>query len=795
MASEEELLRIEELKKKLYSKNIHTSAVRDNNLHAHKENISTNWDDVDQKIKEEKEKDKKIKQEEESASGAGSLYDTGMGKGIYGHYSQAEQTNADKKPISTSVQSGSVEKKQSIGQFLSEKFSQDRAENTKKRLAAQDVTLKYAAAQAESSIYPNLGKKENPVPIESAGVEEKETEPKPEIHIYRVGDRSLETLNKDFKPHAAEQKPLTKTQQELVRAQKVEKVKRLTFGSVLFTFVLLFFVGALGYAYIHFERGTNVISPDKIDIKVTGPVSVVSGEVSEFLVDITNNNSAELIQADLVVQYPDGTKNPEDRTLNLNNQRIDIGEVPAGQTVRRKLSAVFFGEQNLKKNIMYSFEFNIADSTNIFSKDKKVGITIAGSPLTTKITNVKEITNNKELVFDVEVVSNSSEPIKNVQLKVEYPFGYKLTESNIKPVGDNNIWNIGDIEALGARTIKLKGVLIGTSNLDKNFRFTLGVSDPKTGQMSTVIATQDQKVSIKDPFVLTTLDLDGTVSGPLAVKYGDGLRGNIVIVNNLKNTLTDVVVEMRLAGTLIDRTKVAPDGGFYRSSDDIVFWDQSQKTELAVIEPGQRRDLSFNVDVIKSRDDLVNIMRRAGSSFVITVKAKRLNENNVPEEITYDTSRELRLMTDLALESYIEHVSGPVPTKVNTETTFRYVGRITNTANAVKGTVFTAKLPPNATWKNKYSSNINAKSIYFNTAKREITIQMGEIPAGTGSEQKPVEFYFEFGFTPSLVQKESEPVVLIGPRIDATDSFTQTTISGGVDGITTAGQGGGQVVE
>lgn len=795
MSQDEELLRIEELKKKLFSKNIRTSGTHDEALHSHAIDVSTNWDDVDEKIKAEKEKQQKIKEEERSQSGAGSLYDTGMGKGIYGHYSQADSVEGA-SGISTSVQSGSIEKKQSIGQFLSEKFSQDRADATKKRLAAQDVTLKYAAAQAQKSIYPNLQKKETVAEADTIVQTENENNAnKPEMHVYRVGDRNITQLSKGLSSdkNKVDVETLTKGERELMREQKAEKTKRVTFGSIVFTAISLFFVGALGYAYIHFQNGTNVISPDKINIEVTGPVSVVSGEASEFLIDITNNNSAELIQSDLVIQFPDGTKNPEDRTQNLNNQRIDIGSVPPGQTVRRKVSAVFFGEENVKKNIMYSFEFNIADSLNIFNKDKIVGVTIAGSPLITKITNVKEITNNKELVFDVEVVSNSNEIIKNVQLKVDYPFGYKLTESNIKPVGNNNVWNIGDIEALGARTIKLKGVLLGTSNLDKNFRFTIGVADPKTGDMSTIIATQDQKVSIKDPFVMTILSINSSPAGSVPVSFGGDVEGVVSFTNNLKNTLTDVVVEVRVAGTLVNRTTIDPEQGFYRSSDDIMFWDQSQKQELAIIPPGQSRDVGFRAKVVEGSEDLMRALRRSASSFVVTIKAKRLNENNVPEEITYDTSREIRLTTNISMEAFMTHVSGPVPARVNEETVLRFNARIKNTVNTAKGTVFTAKLPPNVVWKNSYSSNLPKTGVTYNSSKREITLLLGEIPAGTGTDTSPIEFYFDVGITPSLTQKNTTPSVILNPVLGATDSFTETVLQTSLDGLTTEGAGGGDV--
>ncbi len=410
--------------------------------------------------------------------------------------------------------------------------------------------------------------------------------------------------------------------------------------------------------------------------------------------------------------------------------------------------------------------------------------------------NVKEITNNQELAFDVEVISNSDTIVKNVQLKVEYPFGFKLKEANVKPVADNNTWAIGDIEALGRKVIKIKGTLVGSSNLEKNFRFILGVADEKTGNMITVLSTQDQKVSIRKPFVATTLTLNGNGGGAEPVSYEENIQGSIVFKNELKVPLTDVVVEMRVNGLLVDRGSIKADEGFYRSSDDIVFWDKSQNQGLELINPGETREVMFNMDVIARRDDLVNILRRAASSLTITIEAKRLSENNVPESITYGTSREIRLGTDIGLASYLEHVSGPLPAKVDEETVYRYRGRITNTSNTVKNTAFFAKLPPNSVWKNSYSSNLPSSGVSYNTGKREISLLLGEIPAGTGVDTGPIDFYFDIGFTPTLTQKNTNPQVIISPKISGIDTFTDVTVESGVSALDTSGaSGGGPVAE
>jgi hypothetical protein len=305
--------------------------------------------------------------------------------------------------------------------------------------------------------------------------------------------------------------------------------------------------------------------------------------------------------------------------------------------------------------------------------------------------------------------------------------------------------------------------------------------------MATVLATQDQKVTIEKPFVYTRLSLDGLVQEFKPVQYDDSIEGDIVFTNNLDVPLTDVVVEMVLGGVLIERTSVKPNKGFYRSSDDLVFWDKAQEDKLSVVDPGQSRELSFNINIVKEKADLIKALRRAGSTLTVTVKAKRLNENRVPEEISSIITQEIRLETNPMFESGIAHASGPFkntgnfPPRINSETTYTFIGRISNTANTLRQTTFTAKLPPNAVWKNVYSSDIPNAAVSYSQSKREIIIQLGDVAAGAGIDAPAKEFAFQLGFTPTLTELGQAPVLIFTPRISGIDAFTQRRIERGMD--------------
>jgi hypothetical protein len=791
--TEEEAARIEELKKKLYSNSSTVEAVRERGLKQHHVDIGKNWQETDEKQailraqQEEKDRNAKLGISSENFMHHGST--------MYGHYSPAEEILSKR----TTVIDTSFEKKapapqvpqESIGSFLSDKFADKRALETQKKLAATTIAMKYASTKMDREIYPHINK--------DTDVSQEDTEPsvtknyRPDFTVTTVGKHMMNDVSTEIRPASRTEgvMPDVRFSKNTQTEETSAEVKsRHSFGVFIFIAVCIFFLGALGYTYMFLQKGSHIISPDKVEIVVTGPISVKSGEVNDFSIDVTNGNAVDLTLSDLVIQYPDGTVSAADKTQSLKNERIQLGTIKPGETVRSKASAVFFGEENVKKNINYAVEFSVPDSTSIFNATKDIAVVISGSPVTAKIINVKEITNNQELSFDIEIQSNTEEVVKNIQLQVEYPFGYKLTGSNVEPAFGNNTWNIGEIAALDTKVIRLTGKLVGTSNLEKNFRFTLGVADVKTGEMVSVLSTQDQKVLIEKPFVTTRLSIDGVSQDSRPVSYEEIIKGDVVFTNNLQTPLTDVVAEISIDGLLIDRRSIQPNGGFYRSSDDVMFWDKSQLERLASIDPGDAREISFNMSIIKSTDALLRTLRKSTATISVTIKAKRLNEKQVPEEVVSIITQELRLETDVGFQSSITRNTGPFvntgpfPPKVNQETTYTYTGKITNTSNTVKDLMFVAKLPPNVTWKNIYSNTLATSSVSYSLGKKEIYIKIGDIPPGTGITTSAKEFSFQLGFTPTLTQVGQSPILISNLRVSGTDSFTGRTIERSLGGLT-----------
>lgn len=716
--NDDDINKINKLKQKLYSRSLTDNASKLNTLHKHKIEVPSSWDEKVNEIK-----------------------DTGLEKVV-----------------------AIRENKETVSDFLNKKFdniqgdnfSTERSDKLESQMERTNLALKLAQAKLSGQsggLYPNLK------PVDDVKVKDNninadfQSDYHPDFKTIKIGE-TADMQDLDLK-HRGKNKKFN-----------------FTFGFIIFMFIFFFFIGAAFYTYISLSQGINTISTNKIDIKITGPVSVKSGEITDFIIDITNNNTTELILSDLLVQYPSGSKSSLDRTQDLNNERIPVGTVRPGETVRQKNSVVFFGEQNVKKNIKYSYEFNINDSATIFKAEKDIGVLISGSPITITVNNVKEINNNQELIFDVRLESNTEDVLKNIQLRVEYPFGYRLLEASPKPESDNNTWSFDSIESLSSTSIKLKGKFVGETNVDKNFRFILGVEDAKTKEMLTVLTTQDNLVEIRKPFVVTKLLIEGDNADNKPVDYDQTLKSDLIITNNLTDAITDVVVEVLLGGILIDRRSINSNDGFFDSNRDIILWDKSLNQGLTNIPPGESRELSFNLAIIKSDESLIKTLRRATSDITINIKAQRLGENRVNENIVASTKKQLRLKTNVLFSSNLTYDKGPFSPEVNKETVYKYVGNVSNTANTIKGVEFTAKLPPNATWKGVYGPNIPSSSVKYNQSTREITISLGDIESGVGIDKAIKEFYFKIGFTPTLTQVGQSPQTIMNPTLTATDGFT-----------------------
>lgn len=546
--------------------------------------------------------------------------------------------------------------------------------------------------------------------------------------------------------------------------------KILAFSSVLFVLALVY------AGYIVFT-GSNFVSNNNIDIKLIGPVTTPAGEELSLDVDIINKNATDLILADLVITYPEGTRNASDRVTNMTQDRIPLGTIEKGKTVRQTVRSVLFGEENAKKNIKLSLEYRIEGSSNIFVKDKQYPIFIGSSPIAVNVDSSNEVIPEQENEFRITIRSNSPSIIKGLVFKAEYPFGFDFVSAVPSTTGDNATWILGDIAPGEEREIVLRGRVLGGELQERVFRFYTGTENP-TDKMAigTVFVTNSTAITLKKPFISADLALDGKSDSIYVARAGEDIKGEITWQNNLDVPVNDAVIQARITGPMLDKTSIQGDQGFYRSVDNTILWDNSTIEGLKELKAGDVGRLQFSFAALKPNVENNSTFRRESMKVELTIRAKRLNEDKVPEEVVSTVSRTVKVASDLALTTrLVRNIGpfvniGPMPPMPEQPSTYTVLVSLKNSYNNVKDVVYTATLPQYVEWLGQiYPTN---SPVTYNADKRQITWQVGDMQPGIGYSSSAKDFAFQVSFLPSLGQLGSTPPIVLNQRIAGKDNFT-----------------------
>ncbi len=558
-----------------------------------------------------------------------------------------------------------------------------------------------------------------------------------------------------------------------------DPVKRLSFLKKLFAVSAVFFLVSLGVALFVFFGGGNIISSNNVDISIIGPVAVAGGEIVPFEISISNQNNADLETADLIINYPDGTREPLDTTVPLKRYREALGTIGKGVTVTKKVQAVLFGEEGDAKVLQISVEYRLKGSNPIFSKKKEYSVAISSAPVTLTVASVKEINANQDTELSIDVVSNASAVIQHLALSAEYPFGFTFGSSDPAPSWSNSFWQLGDIKPGVKRTVKIRGKIAGQDNEDRTFRFSIGTENPNNeNSIGTNFLTATRKITLRKPFIGASFALDGDTADTHIARPGKIIRADLTLSNNVGVKITDVKVAVSLSGNIFDVGSVSANNGFYRSSDKMILWDQTLKSGLAVLNPDETETLSFSLGTLPETE--IRSINNPEMNLLVTLSGKRLNESGLSQEVTSTVSKVVRVASTLGLSARALYYSGafsnsgPIPPKVDAETSYTIVWSLTNGVNDLSNVKVSATLPSYMKWLE--TSSPPGEKVSYSPIGGQVLWNVGSLKAGTGFSDSPREVSFQVSLVPSLSQVNSTPTLVTEATAVGDDSFANLTV-------------------
>jgi hypothetical protein len=577
-------------------------------------------------------------------------------------------------------------------------------------------------------------------------------------------------------------------QPETVTMTTAYKDHSMSFLTKLLIASALFCAIALSLGAFLFFRGANLISADNIAIDISGPVSIPGGEEVSFDLRVTNKNNVDLQLADLEVNFPEGSTKADNPSEEIRVYRELLGDIPAGSTVQKTIKAIIFGEENMQKQIDFGVTYKVKGSTSLFTKNKSYDILINSSPIVMKTSSFSEITSGQEFDITVNLKSNSAQTLKNVLLKGQYPFGFTYMSSNIPPLAGNTTWKIGDIPPGGERKVVIHGNLKGENADTRVFRFSVGVqsaNDPKS--IGAQYMAAEQHIAIAKPFISTTISIDNDEgNGDFPLSPGENKRVKISWYNNLPTAVSNVEISADLSGNAYDRSGVTADGGYYKSSENQIIWNQQTNPELASVGAGESGSVTFSLKPKDTRTVVTPILNPS-VSIVANISGNRVGD--VSGTITSAATRNLKVSSAVTLSGRVVRTvgpfsnSGPIPPKVDQSSTYTIIWDIDNTSSPVTNAVVSAKLPPNVKWTGQ--TNPSFEDIDYDANTSMVTWKAGTIGTYTRQASKTKEVFFQVSIEPNLPQAGSVPALIGAATLTASDDFSGLKLSDNQDSLTT----------
>ncbi len=547
---------------------------------------------------------------------------------------------------------------------------------------------------------------------------------------------------------------------------------------------LLFFFISLGAALFIFFGGINMISSNNLDVKIVAPSSVSSGEELLISLSIVNTNRTDLEGATLFIDYPSGSQSVGEDSKSLSHEKVDLGTIVKGGNSDYTARTLLFGEKDSVKTFIFRIEYKVKGSNAVFSKEKTYDVLIGSSPVLLKVDYPKEINSGQTVVLSIDITSNSAVPLKNSLIKIEYPYGFTYKESNMTPLRDNSVWNIGDLKNGDKKTLVVKGILVGQNLEDRSFRISSGVeSSTNSKDFDVPLSDSVVTVGIRKSF----FDLSIFSQGAGVGRVGDTIPIDVKFYNTLPDKILNSHIEILLGGNALDRNRVGTsNGGFFQSVNNTILWDKNTTNPLTSISPGDSGQVSFSVASISNAVQARQI-KNPHIDVHVTMTGDRGGTDSASISSTEDFTIKISTQVSLTARTFRDigpfTNTGSIPPKADKESTYTVTWTLTNTTNDLKDAVVTTSLPPGVTWKGETSPG--GESITYNPDTKTVSWNVGNASSGVGFTSSPKEVSFKIGFTPSLSQVGSAPALTSSSEISATDIYTEKQIITAVQPVTT----------
>ena len=571
-------------------------------------------------------------------------------------------------------------------------------------------------------------------------------------------------------------------------------------SAIIIVVGLLIITGAMLWGKSSFNRA-------QIDLSIKVPDNIASGEEVTITVNYTNNNRVALNDTHLRMNYPEGTFSSDGKELFQEDRNLGtIGKKSQGE---ESFKVRFLGDKGNTKDITAQLEYAPENISSKFENSISIKAEINTVLIGIHIDGSEKAVAGKDVSYAVEYENETEETIDNLRIKLEYPsdFNFKNADPSPKSQDENDVWEVGSLQPGEKKTINVNGTLNGQEMENKTIRGYIGMVD---GDNFLEYSQSEFVTQISPAPIFLALSANG-IGSDCKIDSGQELSYKISFKNNTDVALSELILKAQLNDNVFDVKSINLDGkGFFDSRTNTITWSGADVSALTLLEPSQSDEINFS---IKTKKDLpiFNFNDKNFTASIIaeiqtlTVPAKFANtELDFTNELDCKINSKLGLNTKVYYNEPAQGIynTGPIPPRVDNATTYTVHWQITNTSNDLDGVLVKAVLPQGINWTNYQINKLNKGLVSYDDRTKEVTWEIGRIPAGAGVIMSAYELIFQIGLTPSINQVGQLPVLINESTVEGRDTFTNNNLTVTSPAVNTSvpddsrvGYGGGVVAQ
>jgi len=531
------------------------------------------------------------------------------------------------------------------------------------------------------------------------------------------------------------------------------------------TFLIIwFFVLLLVVVWI---MRKNSFSKDILELEILASESAEAGEEIEYIVKYKNKGEVRLEDAKLVFEYPEHSLTTEGESLRITK---DLDDIYPGQEVSLRFRGQVFGKKGDIRVAKTFLNYRPKNLESSYESETTHTLRIDSVPLTFDFDMPSNIEPGRTTTFSINYFSNSSQPFFNLGVRVEYPSGFKFVSS--KPAGvEGSEWEIGLLNKAEGGRIEISGILSGDVGQQKVFRGELGV-----WHNDEFIALKEvfKGVDITRPRISVFQQING--SSEYVANPGDLLHYEIFFRNIGDQPFENLFLIARLEGQLFDFDSIKSINGRFNKGDNSLVWDWRDVSKLRFLGQGEEGKIEFWID-LKKPAEMENV---SGRNFILK---NEIVLSQVREEFITKINSGLVISQRGFFNDEVFGNSGPLPPKVDQETTYTISWQVKNSYNDLKNVKVKAFLPENVKPTGEIFPQKESSKFAFDSDSREIVWDVSEVKAGEGTSTPGPNVSFQVVLTPTEDQAGQVVAIIEQARVYGEDQFTGEEIESSAEMI------------